>query len=146
MKSIATNAINNDIKFSLLFTSPPYCSVTDYHIDQWLRLWLLGGSENPQKLKEKYKGRFVNKQEYYELLDNVFGLCSNLMADRSVIYVRTDRRDFTYSSTLEILKKHFPNHSVKTIKKPLKKDTKTQTKLYGDKTMKPGEVDIILKR
>lgn len=29
---------------------------------------------------------------------------------------------------------------------PLKKDTKTQTKLYGDKTMKPGEVDIILSR
>lgn len=146
LKSIAANAATNDIKFSLLFTSPPYCSVTDYHIDQWLRLWLLGGSENPQKLKEKYKGRFVNKQEYYELLDNVFGLCSNLMAERSVIYVRTDKRDFTYSSTLEILMKHFPSHSVKTIKKPLKEDTKTQTKLYGDKTMKPGEVDIILKR
>ena len=80
------------------------------------------------------------------MLDSVFGLCSNLMAERSTIYVRTDKRDFTYSSTLEILKKHFPNHSVRTIKKPLKKDTKTQTKLYGDKTMKPGEVDIILKR
>jgi DNA modification methylase len=146
LKTIVTNAARNDIKFSLLFTSPPYCSVTDYHIDQWLRLWLLGGSENPQKLNDKYKGRFVNKREYYELLDNVFGLCSNLMAESSTIYVRTDKRDFTYSSTLEVLKQHFPNHAVKTIKKPLRKDTKTQTKLYGDKTLKPGEVDIILKR
>jgi len=146
LKAITANAERNDIKFSLLFTSPPYCSVTDYHKDQWLRLWLLGGHENPQTLKDKYKKRFVNKQEYYELLDNVFGLCSSLMADRSTVYVRTDKRDFTFNSTLEILKKHFPTHSVKIIEKPLEKNTKTQTKLYGDKTMKPGEVDIILSR
>ena len=146
LKTIVTNAVKNDIKFSLLFTSPPYCSVTDYHIDQWLRLWLLGGPENPHTLKDKYKRRFVNKQEYYELLDNVFALCSSLMAGRSTIYVRTDKRDFTFNSTLEILKKHFPTHSVKIIEKPLEKNTKTQTKLYGDKTMKPGEVDIILSR
>jgi len=146
LKKMAENAGTNDKKFSLLFTSPPYCSVTDYHIDQWLRLWLLGGSENPKVLKEKNKGRFVNKQDYYKLLDTVFGLCAGLMREKSTVYVRTDKRDFTFNSTLEILKKHFPNHSVKTIEKPLNKDTKTQTMLFGDKTMKPGEVDIILKR
>ena len=27
----------------LLFTSPPYHGITNYHYDQWLRLWLLGG-------------------------------------------------------------------------------------------------------
>ncbi|OQY27559.1 MAG: hypothetical protein B6244_10290 [Candidatus Cloacimonetes bacterium 4572_55] len=37
------------IRFSLLFTSPPYYSVTDYYADQWLRLWLLGGPENPNR-------------------------------------------------------------------------------------------------
>lgn len=146
LKTIAANAANNDIKFSLLFTSPPYYSVTDYHIDQWLRLWLLGGTKNPQARKEKYKGRFVNKADYYDLLNNVFGLCSSLMADKSTVYVRTDKREFTFNSTLEILMRHFPNHSVKTIEKPLKSDTRTQTKLYGDQTMKPGEVDIILIR
>ena len=50
------------------------------------------------------------------------------------------------NSTLEILEKHFPKHSVEIIDKPLKADTKTQTKLYGDKSLKPGEVDIILTR
>jgi hypothetical protein len=144
LKIIANRAHKNDIKFSLLFTSPPYCSITDYHADQWLRLWLLGGTPNPQTLKNKHMGRFVNKQEYYELLDNVFGLSAELMAEKSTIYVRTDKREFTFNSTLEILKKHFPKHTVKIIDKPLKKDTKTQTKLYGDKSMKPGEVDIIL--
>lgn len=143
---ISERAINNDIKFSLLFTSPPYYSITDYHADQWLRLWLLGGSENPQSLKDKHKGRFINKQEYYDLLDNVFGLCSRMMLKKSTIYVRTDKRDFTFKSTLEILKKHFPKHEVQIVEKPLSKETKTQTKLYGDKSMKPGEVDIIMTR
>ena len=144
--SIADKAIENNIKFSLLFTSPPYCSITDYHADQWLRLWLLGGTENPQSLKEKHKGRFVNKQEYYDLLDCVFGLCEKMMKSKSTIYVRTDKREFTFNSTLEILQKHFPKHKTRIIDKPLKEDTKTQTKLYGDKSMKPGEVDIIMRR
>ena len=142
--SIADKAIENDIKFTLLFTSPPYCSITDYHADQWLRLWLLGGTENPQSLKEKHKGRFVNKQEYYNLLDCVFGLCAKMMKTKSIIYVRTDKREFTFNSTLEILQKHYPQHKTQIIDKPLEEDTKTQTKLYGDKSMKPGEVDIIM--
>jgi len=136
----------NKKKYSLLFTSPPYCSITDYHADQWLRLWLLGGSENPQSLKEKHKGRFVNKQEYYDLLDRVFGLCAKMMKTKSTIYVRTDKREFTFNSTLEILKKHFPKHKEMIINKPLSKNTKTQTKLFGDKSMKPGEVDIIMRK
>ena len=144
--SIVNRAIENDIKFSLLFTSPPYYSITDYHADQWLRLWLLGGSENNQSLKEKHKGRFVNKQEYYDLLNNVFGLCAQMMKAKSTIYVRTDKREFTLNSTREILKNHFPKHKETIIDKPLSESTKTQTKLYGDKSMKPGEVDIIMMR
>ncbi|WP_242920789.1 site-specific DNA-methyltransferase [Pontibacter liquoris] len=144
LKSITERAIANDIKFSLLFTSPPYWSITDYHVDQWLRLWLLGGPSNSQSIKEKHKGRFINKQDYYDLLDNVFGLCAKIMKSKSTVYVRTDKREFTFNSTLEILRKHFPNHKLTIIDKPLTVDTKTQTKLYGDKSMKPGEVDMIL--
>ena len=142
LKIIASES--NAKKFSLLFTSPPYYSITDYYADQWLRLWLLGGAENAQSLKEKHKRRFSNKQEYCDLIDNVFGLCSKIMKDNSTVYVRTDRREFTLKTTLNILKKHFPNHKIKTINRELKIYTKTQTKLFGDKSMKPGEVDIIL--
>jgi hypothetical protein len=141
---IANEAAENNIKFSLLFTSPPYCSITNYHADQWLRLWLLGGAENPQSSKEKHKGRFVNKQDYYDLLDCVFGLCAKIMKAKSTIYVRTDKREFTFNSTLEVLQKQFPKHKTQIVDKPLNKNTKTQTKLYGDKSMKPGEVDIIM--
>jgi DNA modification methylase len=146
LADIAKESKENDIKFSLLFTSPPYCSITNYHADQWLRLWMLGGAENPQHFKEKHKGRFVNKKEYYDLLDAVFGLCSEIMEGDATVYVRTDARQFTIDTTLEVLKKHFPNHQVTIQKKPLRENARTQTKLFGDKSMKPGEVDIILTR
>jgi DNA modification methylase len=146
LANIEERAARNDIKFSLLFTSPPYCSITNYHVDQWLRLWLLGGAASPQLLKDKHKGRFVNKEDYHLLLDNVFGTCANMMKRKSTVYVRTDRREFTFHTTLAILEKHFPRHNLHTVEKPLKKDSKTQTQLFGDKSLKPGEVDIILAR
>jgi len=145
LEKIVDRSIRNDIKFSLLFTSPPYYSITDYHADQWLRLWMLGGSETPKVITEKHKGRFNDKERYYNLLDNVFRLSSKMMDEKSTIYVRTDKRKFTFDTTVEILKKHYPNHKIRIVNKPLKEDTKTQTKLYGDKTMKPGEVDIIMR-
>jgi hypothetical protein len=69
-----------------------------------------------------------------------------MMKRESTVYVRTDKREFTFNSTLEILKRHFPNHSVKIVEKPLTKDTKNSNKTLRDKTMKPGEVDIIMSR
>jgi hypothetical protein len=34
-------------KVRLVVTSPPYLDITDYHEDQWLRLWFLGGARKP---------------------------------------------------------------------------------------------------
>jgi DNA methylase len=34
-------------KVRLVITSPPYLDITDYHEDQWLRLWFLGGASRP---------------------------------------------------------------------------------------------------
>jgi hypothetical protein len=34
-------------RVSLVITSPPYLDITDYHEDQWLRLWFLGGPAKP---------------------------------------------------------------------------------------------------
>lgn len=144
LNDIATMAINTNTKFSLLFTSPPYCNVTDYHNDQWLRLWLLGGPEIPEYNNEKYKGRFSAKPEYYDLLDSVFGQCVNMMAEQSTIYVRTDQRDYTFEITKEILKKHYPDYQFRTRKKPFTK--RTQTEIMGNTSSEDGEIDIILNR
>ena len=136
----------NNEKVSLLFTSPPYCAITDYYADQWLRLWLLGGSEKLVYSKEKYKGRFEKRDEYYELLDTVFSKCKEIMSDDAIICVRTDARKFTLEATLEVLKKNFPGYSISKRVNKLKKKSISQTALYGNKSSKPAEVDIIMKR
>ena len=143
-KMLPILAERNIEKYSLLFTSPPYYSLTNYHSDQWLRLWMLGGNSNQNAIKEKYKNRFNNKIDYYNLLNSVFCNSSKMMNKKSVIYVRTDVRKFTYDTTLEILSKYFPNHKVNICQAPV--NIKTQTELYGNKSSKKGEVDIILKR
>lgn len=129
-------------KYQLLLTSPPYYSITDYHADQWLRLWLLGGHEQPTPQKEKHKGRFGSKVEYRNLLDQVFAYSAEVMDDNCMVYVRTDSRKYTFDTTLELLKKHFPKHRARIKEQPFKK--KSQTELYGNKTNARGEVDIIM--
>ena len=81
---------------SLLLTSPPYFGITNYHYDQWLRLWLLGGQPSDAMLRDKYAGKFQNREEYEKLLNSVFESAATLMKTKSTIYVRTDRRQPTY--------------------------------------------------
>jgi DNA modification methylase len=131
-------------QFSLLFTSPPYCSITDYHIDQWLRLWLLGGQNDSKKLKEKHKGRFNNKIEYSNLLENVFSQCSKMMKKNATVYIRTDAREFTLNTTNKILDKYFGDYDKEIKSRPVEK--RTQTEVLGNRSLKKGEVDIILTR
>ena len=69
---------------------------------------------------------------------------STIMDKKSTIYVRTDAREFTLNSTLNILINHFPNHKVKIISKPFQ--NRTQTEICGNKTKNSGEMDIILTR
>ena len=133
-------------KFSLLFTSPPYYAVTDYHIDQWLRLWMLGGPAKPKSEKDSHRGRFGNKQNYKGLLENVFEKCYHLMAPKSTLYIRTDKREFTLDTTISVLEKYFPDYKRMILEKPISPNIRTQTQLYGKDFQSPGEVDIILKR
>lgn len=133
-----------DNQYSLLFTSPPYCGITDYFMDQWLRLWLLGGPSEPEYLKDSHKGRFGNKDKYKELLDTVFGNCASLMKKDATIYVRTDSREFTLNTTIQVLREKFPDHHMEIYNKPIDEAIVTQTKLCGNTSRKPGETDILL--
>ena len=127
---------------SLLFTSPPYQGVTNYHDDQWLRLWMLGGNPKPGYRVNKYRDKFASKEVYRELLESVFKNISQIMRDDGTVYVRTSARQFTYDTTIEILEQFFPSWKKEIKEKPFL--SKTQTHLFGDTERKPGEKDIIL--
>jgi len=144
LDNVIEKSLENGIRFSLLFTSPPYQSVTDYYEDQWLRLWMLGGSECPVTTNHKYKRRFESQENYYYLLNDVFEKCSLVMKRNATIYVRTDMRQFTFETTLNILAKFFPKHSIEIANKPFTK--KTQTEIHGNSSSTAGETDIILRR
>jgi hypothetical protein len=129
---------------ALLLTSPPYFGITNYHYDQWLRLWMLGGRPNDLTVSGKHTGKFQNRGEYEDLLNGVFRSAAELMGRRSTIYVRTDRRQPTYSLTVAALKAAFPRHNLRRRTTPYK--TQTQTALFGHFAPKFGEVDLIMTR
>ncbi len=133
-------------KASLLFTSPPYYAVTNYHYDQWLRLWLLGGPPNALRNGNSHGGKFAARGSYRSLLAQVFGRAVHLLAEDATIYVRTDRREFTYRTTLAVLRKVFPDKRLVKVRRPMLRPS--QTRLFGEWSAPvetDGEVDLILR-
>ena len=142
LKVMRNKKARTSIKVDLLFTSPPYYGVTNYHVDQWLRLWLLGGADKPTLLSEKHKGRFNSMPDYENLLDVVFGECAKMLSNKGVVYVRTDYRKFTLETTKKVLLKHFPKHIMSETVDLCK--SKSQTELLNNTTEKVCEVDLLL--
>jgi DNA modification methylase len=92
----------------LVFTSPPYFGVTNYHYDQWIRLWMLGYPPAPNSSLGKHRERFQIQDEYKSLLKTTFRKVSYLTDKQSVIYVRTDSRKFTLILRMMSSNKFFP--------------------------------------
>jgi len=128
--------------FDLLFTSPPYYGVTNYHTDQWLRLWMLGQIPSPHRRGGRWQRKFESRSDYCELLTGVLGSAARRMSNEAIVVIRTDAREFTLTATVEALRTTFPTKKMCKKEQPLKKQT--QTALYGDFSKKPGEVDLVM--
>jgi putative NIF3 family GTP cyclohydrolase 1 type 2 len=127
----------------LLFTSPPYCGITNYHYDQWLRLWLLGGADHPTAPAGPNKGKFVDREKYRAMLAKVLEAAAKVMADDGVVYVRTDSRKVTLDATVSALRSAFPNKKMRRSKRPVLNPS--QTALFGGSSKKVDEIDIVLR-
>ena len=127
-------------KFDLLFTSPPYFSVTDYRQDSWIRLWLLG--EGPPLPDWKKDPKTTRQECYPKMLLDIFFSASLLLKPYSVVWVRTDAREFTKNTTLEILRSLWPKRKLFMRYDYPKKDT--QTAHFGNISAKSGEVDFLM--
>jgi hypothetical protein len=127
----------------LLLTSPPYFGITNYHYDQWLRLWLLGGLPTPRRIGGMYKGKFENLHQYRSLLLSVFSSAKPLLTENAVVYVRTDRRKLTLRITAEVLREVFPNRRLRYKYRPYTRPT--QTNLFGHAEPKIGEMDLVIR-
>jgi hypothetical protein len=116
--------------------------VTNYHYDQWLRLWMLGGPSLPQSFGSKHRGKFENTVQYRALLLSAFMHARNLLARKATVYVRTDSREATSQVTRQVLQHVFPKHRLARRLRPLK--GKTQTRLFGNDIASQAEVDFVL--
>jgi hypothetical protein len=128
---------------SLLFTSPPYFGLTNYHYDQWLRLWLLGEAPNALRKPGRHRAKFEDKGAYAALLERVFRQAALVTTKNAVVYVRTGKHRATYRPTRTALQKAFPRHRIYRCLRPFKGPT--QTHLFGDRETKAGELDLILR-
>lgn len=129
-----------DFSANLILTSPPYYGVTNYRYDNWIRLWLLG--EGRSLPETDAWARHGNQEQYRDLLKKTFFVCKKKSHENAVVYVRTDAREFTLETTIDVLKDVWPNKHLYFAFDGFKKAT--QTALFGDKEVKPGEVDLLL--
>lgn len=122
----------------LLLTSPPYCGVTNYKYDNWIRYWMLGEEPLPDSGNEF---RYSNRGKYHSMLMRVIERSKDWCKEDAVVYVRTDARSYTLQTTVEILETCWPEHRQYAVHAPFLKAT--QTALFGDHAQKPGEVDLL---
>ncbi len=122
----------------LVLTSPPYLGVTNYRADSWLRLWAL--REGPCQPDWRTDQKFENPKRYEETLSTCLGATLKRTAANAVWCVRADARERTRQIVIRVLGKLLPDHQL--YERPAPYRTATQTALYGDKTQKPGEVDL----
>ena len=133
-------------RVKLLLTSPPYHNVTNYYLDQWLRLWLLGGPWLPKAEEgRRYGGKFAGKRGFTELIAEVFGQCASLLREDGVVYVRTGADESTRGATREVLRASFPGRRLRELGTGEAPEwLETAYGRGGSRHRKGGEVDLVL--
>ena len=99
----------NSVDAALLVTSPPYCGVTDYWNDHWIRLWMLGHPFRKDWLKAS---RYENQQQYKDLITCVFRESQRHMKKGAAILVRSDKRRSTAEMCVAALRAVWPDRKL----------------------------------
>lgn len=141
-QSVLARCESHSTKTKLLLTSPPYYGVTNYFYDQWLRLWLLGGTDRPRSAGESCKRKFENRHHYASMLRRVFERSKPLLKQRAVIYVRTDARQFTREATIEALETAFPKKRLRSELHSIAEFS--QTALFDPDAESRAEIDFLM--
>ena len=96
----------NAASAALLVTSPPYCGVTDYWNDHWIRLWMLGYALRKDWTKS---ARFENQRDYQDLITKIFQESKRHLKRSAAILVRSDQRKRTAEMCVAAMKEVWPN-------------------------------------
>ena len=124
---------------TLILTSPPYAGVTNYRSDNWLRLWALG--EGPPRADWSNSQKFTNSEKYERMLDGVVRATRDRACSRAVWYLRVDARERTLAIVRRVTAALLPTH--RRYERLSPSPNRTQTALYGDHSVKPGDIDLV---
>ena len=122
----------------LVLTSPPYVGVTNYQLDNWLRLWALGGAARPDWSSQQ---KFRDATKYETMLTSVLNAARERAAPDAVWWLRVDARERTLSVARRVLDELLPGRDIYQRRSVPAKPT--QTALYGDHRTKPGDIDLV---
>lgn len=124
-------------KVKLIVTSPPYLDTTDYHEDQWLRLWFLGGATRPSSAPGS-DDRHLRADHYWKFLAEAWAGSAALLQPHSFIVVRIGGTKLPKGKLLfglhASLTKAFPSSVVST----LGEGTTTEIKNRQTNAFRPG--------
>ena len=84
-----------------VITSPPYLDTTNYHEDQWLRLWFLGGRAIANHAGGD--GRHYDPKRYWEFLTEAWRGLAPLLARRARVVIRIGSRRLSTEAIREAL-------------------------------------------
>lgn len=127
------------VNAALLLTSPPYCGVTDYWNDHWIRLWMLGHG-----LRKNWRrsARFENQGGYRNLLRSVFEQARRHLVQGAAILVRSDLRRRTAAMCLEVLNEIWPSEAV--FARATVSPTQGESIYHGHGGRKAKELDFLI--
>lgn len=126
-------------KADLVLTSPPYVGVTNYRVDNWLRLWALG--EGPPLPDWSTAEKYVSPAKYESMLSRVLGSALDLAHEETVWWLRVDARQRTLSVVRRVMDDFLPDHGRYQRMSP--PPGRTQTSLYGNPASRPGDIDLV---
>ena len=127
-------------RHDLLVTSPPYFNLTDYRQDSWIRLWALG--EGPALPDWKMDHRQSNRVLYKKMLTDVFQDSANQLKCEGAVWVRSDSREFTKQTTIEVMKSVWPGRKI-FIRRD-QPENGTQTAFFNNKRASHAEIDLVI--
>ena len=128
-----------EAEVALVLTSPPYAGVTNYRSDSWLRLWALG--EGPPRADWSTSQKFTNPQKYEAMLHSVMRSARDRARSDAIWCLRVDARERTLAVARRVMDALLTAH--RRYERPSSPSRRTQTALYGDHRVKPGDVDLV---
>ena len=129
----------NPADAALLVTSPPYCGVTDYWNDHWIRLWMLG---YPFRKNWTKSARFENQKDYQTLVTRVFQESKIHLKRGAAILVRSDQRRSTAEMCVAAMKEVWPDRRL--LVRPTTARHAGVSNGHGRGGQKAKEIDLLM--